>query len=282
MIITYKMTAPLSHIGETASTGSYFQTVLTSGGRVPVVTGNSVRGEIRNHIAAHLLDTVGENIEGGAKVSKEAFHILFSGGNVNSSMRDDLEKARQVREHFPALSLMGAALGDMIMDGRLRVGFAYPVCKETESITGISSDVSWHNLIDEMEFTRMDDAKDDQLAGYMKDASEESKGTASQQMRYSVQYMAPGTQLFQKIDVLPGTNDLEWGALWAGLKRWFQNPYLGGMAAKGFGRFEPTVSGELHDTSDLYEAFLREEGMKYFYLLESGGGKRGKASDKPD
>lgn len=34
--IKYKMLAPVSHIGETASTGSYFQTVLTADGRVPV------------------------------------------------------------------------------------------------------------------------------------------------------------------------------------------------------------------------------------------------------
>ena len=48
--IKYKALAPVSHIGEVASTGSYFQTVLTAGGKVPAITGNSIRGQIRDSI----------------------------------------------------------------------------------------------------------------------------------------------------------------------------------------------------------------------------------------
>lgn len=46
--IRYTMTAPLSHIGETASTGAYFNMIKTTSGRLPVVTGNSIRGQIRD------------------------------------------------------------------------------------------------------------------------------------------------------------------------------------------------------------------------------------------
>ena len=72
--IKYKLLAPLSHIGETASTGSYFQTVLTSVGKVPVITGNSIRGQIRDSIALDLLCRL------NCQVDKEAFNVLFSGG----------------------------------------------------------------------------------------------------------------------------------------------------------------------------------------------------------
>lgn len=84
--IKYKMLAPVSHIGETASTGSYFQTVLTADGRVPVITGNSVRGQLRDSMAAHLLDTMGAGNLLGVKVSKDVFNILFSGGNINGAI----------------------------------------------------------------------------------------------------------------------------------------------------------------------------------------------------
>ena len=130
------------------------------------------------------------------------------------------------------------------MAGKLICSFAYPVCKETEIITGIESDISWHSLIDEMEFTRTDDGKDDRLAEYMQDAGEEKTAKSSTQMRYSVQYMAAGTEFVQNFIFLDGVTDLELGAFYAGLRRWFAVPRLGGMAAKGFGLFDAKLCGE--------------------------------------
>ena len=294
--IKYKMLAPVSHIGETASTGSYFQTVLTADGRVPVITGNSVRGQLRDSMAAHLLDTMGAGNLLGVKVSKDVFNILFSGGNINGAMKDDVEKAKNVRAHFPLVSLMGGGLGDMIMAGKLICSFAYPVCKETESITGIESDTSWHSLIDEMEFTRTDDGKNDQLASYMQDAGEEKTAKASTQMRYSVQYMAAGTEFVQDFIFLDGVTDLELGAFYAGLRQWFKVPRLGGMAAKGFGLFDAELVGQELSVKngavaigaperliEKYEALIRAEEAEYLSLLETKKEKKnGKKADKPD
>ena len=169
MRMRYKMLPPVSHIGETASSGSYFQTVLTSFGRVPVITGNSIRGQLRDSMALHLLDLL------DVKVSKETFHILFSGGNINGTMKDDVEKAKKIREAFPSISLLGGGLGDMIMSGKMISSFAYPICRETEEITGIYSELSWHSLIDEMEFTRTDDSKNDKLSGHILDPEAEKR-----------------------------------------------------------------------------------------------------------
>ena len=294
--IKYKMLAPVSHIGETASTGSYFQTVLTAGGRVPVITGNSIRGQLRDSMAAHLLDTLSEGSLIPVKVSKDVFNILFSGGNINGAMKDDVEKAKNVRAHFPLVSLMGGGLGDMIMAGKLICSFAYPVCKETESITGTESDISWHSLIDEMEFTRTDDGKNDQLAAYMQDADEEKTAKASTQMRYSVQYMAAGTEFVQDFIFLDGVTELELGAFYAGLVNWFKVPHLGGMAAKGFGLFDAELCGEelsvrngtvaIGDPGKLianYEDFIRTDGAEYLNLFDTKKEKKnGKKADKPN
>lgn len=297
MRIKYKMLSPVSHIGETASTGSYFQTVLTADGRVPVITGNSIRGQLRDSMAAHLLDTMSEGSLLGVKVSKDVFNILFSGGNINGAMKDDVEKAKAIRAHFPFISLMGGGLGDMIMGGKLFCTFAYPVCRETESITGIESDISWHSLIDEMEFTRTDDGKNDQLSKYMADAAEEKTAKASTQMRYSVQYMAAGTQFEQDFIFLSGLTDLELGAFYAGISRWFQVPQLGGMAAKGFGLFDAdleeggitvtngvvSVVPVIGERISAYEDFIHNEGPEYLSLFDTKKEKKnGKKSDKPD
>lgn len=289
--INYTMTAPLSHIGETASAGSYFQTVLTSEGRLPVITGNAIRGQLRDACALHLL-----RVLDNPKVDKDAFNVLFSGGNIVGGMKDDVAKARAVRQHFPMISLLGGGLGDMIMSGKLLCGFAYPVCREAEAITGVESPISWHSLIDEIEFTRTDDGKNDKLSGYLLDAGEEKSAKASTQMRYSVQYIAAGAEFAQDLMFLPGATELEMGAFYAGLREWWFNvPRLGGMAGKGFGFFNGAISDEMRVAGDerfvgdevsaligAYEDFVRGEGAQYLPLLsvKKGGGKSGKTADK--
>lgn len=288
--INYKMLSPLSHIGETASTGSYFQTVLTANGRVPVITGNSIRGQLRDSMALHLLELL------DTKISKDTFNILFSGGNINTAMKDDVEKAKNIRAHFPLVSLMGGGLGDMIMAGKLISTFAYPVCKETFEITGIDSPLSWHSLIDEMEFTRMDDAKDDRTAVYLLDATEDKTAKASTQMRFSVQYMAAGTEFVQDFRFLDGVTDLELGAFYTGLRKWFEVPKLGGMAAKGFGLFDAHMdddsigveNGEIYVSTETqkliydYENFICMQGVEALSLFDTKKEKKmAKKSTKP-
>lgn len=290
--IRYKLNAPASHIGEVASTGSYFNTILTTSGKVPVITGNSVRGQIRDCCAAYLLDKI------GCKVGKEAFHVLFSGGNISGSMKDDVKKAREVREHFPMISLLGGGLGDMIMAGKSMFSFLYPICRETYEITGEDSLQSWHELMDEIEFTRTDDSKSDLKAAYLIDADEESKAKASTQMRFSVQYMAAGTEFVQTINLAESLTDLELGALYSGFLKWFEHPKLGGMSAKGFGTFDADVGngdisvhkGEIRASENVqklvsgYNRFLEAEGGKYLDLLEvkKGAKKSGKKADSAD
>ena len=277
MRIKYTLAAPLSHIGESASTGSYFQTVLTSKGRLPVVTGNSIRGQLRDAMAMHWLDMT------GAKLDKDTFNLFFSGGNLNGTMKNDVAKAKAVREHFPMISLLGGGLGDMILAGKLLVTMAYPVCRESEEITGIPSDLSWHSLIEEIEFTRMDDGKNELLEKYLEYADEEKTAKASTQMRFSVQYLAAGTELVQDFIFLPGTTDLELGAFYAGLKKWFEIPRMGGMASKGFGFFEPDCNID-ENLVHAYEDFIRAEGAEYLPVLSTKKEKRksGKAGDKAD
>lgn len=236
--IHYTLTAPVSHIGETASTGSYFQTINTAAGRLPVITGNSVRGILRDKLADHLLDSIGQPVD------KETFNVLYSGGNISGSTKNDVARAKQIRQHFPMLSLLGGGLGTMIMSGQLVSGFCYPLCRESEPFTGIASRISWHDLIDDIEFTRMDDSKDDTNIDRITDIEEEKKAKASTQMRFSVQYLSAGTEMVQRLTLLDGSTDLEQGALLTAIAEWFRLPTLGGMRSKGFGSFAATVESD--------------------------------------
>lgn len=220
-----------------ASAGGYFQTVKTSNGRIPVITGNSVRGILRDTAAKHLLEKIGE------KVNKEVFNVLFSGGSITAGMKPDLERARQVREHFPIISVLGGGLGTMMMSGKLMSGFLYPLCDETaEMLHEECNGISWRNLIDEIELTRMNDAKNDKNTRYMDNAEECSKnGESNTQMRYSVQYMAAGTVFVQQIQLADGVTDIELGALYNAFAEWFKAPHIGGMSARGFGTFDAVL-----------------------------------------
>lgn len=232
--IYYTATAPVSHIGETASTGSFFNTIKTSAGKLPVISGNSIRGTLRDCLATHLLNRL------NVKVDKEIFNVLYSGGNITGGVKNDVARAKAVRECFPSVSLLGAGLGTMIMSGKLMSGFVYPVCKESQDITGEDSEISWHDLIEEIEFTRFDDTKNDKLISGITDIDAEKKAKASTQMRFSVQYMAAGTEFVQEL-ILQDETELECGALYTGLAEWFKTPCLGGMSARGFGMFKANV-----------------------------------------
>lgn len=287
--IKYKLLSPLSHIGETASTGSYFNMITTSNGRVPVLTGNSVRGRLRDGCATHLLNST------GVKVDKDIFNVLYSGGNIAGTLKDDIGRAKLVREHFPMISLFGGGLDTMIMPGKLMVTFAYPICDETSEFTGeAESGISWRNLIDEIEFTRTDDSKNDMLAGNITDTEAVLSSKASTQMRYSVQYISAGTEFVQYLILMENVTDLEKGALLAGICEWFKVPVLGGMAAKGFGLFDATVgtgiildkgnvvlSSEYQSLIDNYNEFIKQDNSaEWLNLLKGGGNLNGKKTDK--
>lgn len=279
--IRYKLRSPVSHIGETASTGSYFQTIKTSAGRLPIITGNSVRGTLRDCGAKELLDRLDVAVE------KEIFHILFSGGNLNGTVKMDVGKAKNVRAHLPMVSIFGGGLGDMILAGKMAVGNLYPICKESEEITGEYSDLSWKNLIDEIEYTRTDDEKNDDLTKYISNPDAEKSAKASTQMRYSVQYLAAGTELVQEIILYDNCSELEEGALMAAFAKWFACPKLGGMANKGFGSFDAwtnfgisvdkglvSVDEKCRKRIDAYQAFVDQEGPECLTVL--GRNKSGK------
>lgn len=141
-------------------------------------------------------------------------------------------------------------------------------------------------MIEEIEFTRTDDGKNDQLSEYITDPEEDKKAKASTQMRYSVQYMARGTQFCQSIYVNDNTTPEEIGALLSAFAKWFTAPKLGGMSSKGFGFFDAVtdigisvkngnvkVSESAQEYIDKYDALINSERDEYIKILESGGKK---------
>lgn len=246
----YNLLQPLSHIGESESTTSFLNTInVVNNGQLAEVfalTGNAIRGTLRDCAARYMLDRL--NI----KVPKKEFNILFSGGNISGSLTTDIDQAKKYRKLLPLVSVFGAGVGNQILNGKITQGFAFPVCQETTSIVqntldGIKHslfDLSWKQQTGSVNFTRFDDLKNTNLQKYY--SREVEKGTknkkeeadsASTQMRYEVEYLIPGSQLYHNL-ILNTDNTIEIGCFYSALKEFSKSPCLGGMAGKGFGMMD--------------------------------------------
>lgn len=241
----YTLLQPLSHIGESESTQSFLNTTTVVNDGVPeevfVYTGNAIRGQLRDCGARYLLNKL--NI----KVPLKAFHLLFSGGSIGGTQSLDIDQARIIRKALPFVSLFGGGVGNQILDGKLKQTFAYPICKETNGILPSyveKSEYSWRHFTNIIEFSRKDDEKNinlseqfliggEELIPIEGETTKKKKDEPATQMRYGVEYLAPGTKLWHRWDII--CTELELGAFVSAIYEWQKQPYLGGMAGKGFG-----------------------------------------------
>lgn len=278
----FTLLAPLSHIGESHSTDSYLneEPVVQADGSVEpvfVYNGNAWRGQLRDLIAEHLCETM------GITLPLPVFHLLTSGGSIGGNQVVDLAQSRALRRTLPSLSLLGGGVGTQLLPGKLTVGNGYPVCRETVRLVPehrrppVEHLAAYRTLTFAKSFTRRDDSKDPLKT---EAALGGARSDEVQQMRYTVELMAAGAELYTYLE-LRATTDLEVGALAAGLARFAEHPFIGGKSATGHGRvaltyldgdglaggarvFEADGSGGcylcamLADALEAYEAHLRQ------------------------
>lgn len=287
----YTLKQPMSHIGESESTVSFLNTIrIAVDGKVNEVfalTGNAIRGTLRDCAARSLLDML------GIKLKKKEFNILFSGGNISGTLSTDIDQAKAYRELLPIISIFGAGVGNQILSGKMTQSFALPVCKETVQIVpdimGIDKSMfqsSWKQMTGTINFTRFDDSKNVKYHKYLDDGEDNTdKDSASTQMRYEVEYMVPGTQLYHIINLC--TDDqIEIGAFVSALQEFAKSPILGGMGGKGFGICDAdfiadgesfaeieneqfTMSEKAENALNAYNSYILENKEKIITFLEN-------------
>lgn len=239
MKISFVATAlsPISHIGDSVGINAEFrrQRILHAEKpiEVPVITGNSFRGILRDCAARYML-----NLLGVENLPLPTFYLLFSGGALSKQVSTaiKLESARNVRRVVPMLSLFGGASGNHIMAGRLKVGTLYPIARETvhlipPTITAQTMH-SVYDLVHNEAFTRSDDAKNVHYERYFATSDDVA---APQQMRYEVETLIAGTQLYGWIYIDGDESSLEYWALLSALHEFSRVPALGGKSATGHG-----------------------------------------------
>jgi hypothetical protein len=270
--IAARLLAPLAHGGDTkAGNATLFRRrhVITRTGKVldlPFYSGNAVRGQLRDILADHLLAALGLSTDR----SKPAlnlwfFHALYAGGVLeerggkarldaalgnHGAIRTD--GIRELRAMLPGLSLLGAAMGNRILPGRLYVGDLRPRCLEWGN-----GDVPVHNLMEHVFLTRRDDYEGRQ-------DGEEHAG-----MIATTETIKEGVELVGGIDVDTHASELERSALGVALATLVARGMLGAENRRGLGRVVITTDNT-PDTAQ-YEQFLADNRNEILAYLAGLG-----------
>lgn len=207
---------------------------------IPVISGNSVRGKLRDLAAIDILTR-----PDGTKIQVDAdtFNLLFSGGSLESvgNKHLDIEKVRKLRKDIPVLSVLGCSIGNVILPGKVDIGKMIPICKETlayipEKYHGENIKTIWEYCQVEMN-TRRDDTKDENKREFIKEGflTDDLKGG---QMMYHTETLVSGTKFYWKI-CLRDTTDQETGAFLSLIQQWSkQSSQVGGNGRVGHGKLK--------------------------------------------
>lgn len=282
--------SPLSHIGEVHGPDSYLAgTQIIGPDGMPVecfvYSGNAFRGMLRDLGTQYLLEKLGN-----PQLPLDLFYLLFSGGSIGGNQAVDIDQGRQLRKMLPLLSLFGGAVGNQILQGKMFVGAMYPLVRECQRVLPRrlrSEDApSWRHWTVEHNFTRTDDAKDENLRKFLSVSEEEKplledqvsdekksdkKKELPQQMRYTIELLATGSRLYQRIDLID-VNDLELGTFVSALYQFSKRPYIGGRNSIGMGLVE--IEYEYHENGKTKPFMFISEDNSEMGLLANNAKER--------
>lgn len=219
-----------------------FKVVQPSGKvvEIPHVSGNSIRGKLRDVAAKQMLDLLGDENE-PLKVDLKVFQLLFSGGSLGAGNNaDDIEKYKQMRENLVHVSLFGGAWGNAILSGKMKVNPLIPIAKETAHVIpqrwiGGGELPSIFTYLQLEMFTRKENSNDAEFQPYIQRDEDEASSTS--QMIYHVETISAGTPFYWKV-VLEDVTPEEFDFFLSVIQRFKNIPVVGGKSATGFGQIE--------------------------------------------
>ena len=225
--------------------------------RLPVFSGNAIRGILRRLVMRDMCERLEYEVRG-----PKLHHALFTGGVLEGTDESagfiDLAFRTGLRDAVPALALFGSAVGNQMITGCLRVDHAIPICKEYAALLGHVDDPrkehSVRTFTDVSFSTRRDDLR-----------AERGADEQAQQMKIEFEVFISGTA-FNHSFTLSYANELEAACLGQAIALWASMPYIGGKSSSGYGH----VSPEYPDAPDPrpYLDYLSESGDKVREALD--------------
>ncbi len=254
--VRMKLLSPLSHFGdERLGTMQIMRTnkFLYNGEfiDIPVYSGNGFRGQFRRIAMRDYLEKIGIAEEG---ISEKLYYTLFTGGSLVGGARYvEVGERKRIRKLCPPLALLGTAIGDQILQGKMKTPIFLPICKETVDYTGIESDISFYDMLEEVFYTRKDDIKS--VEYNIKEEVAKKKNDDPVQMKYEMQCLSAGTEIIGTI-VIENVNKIEEAMVNATLKKLKEVPYIGGKSAAGHGQID--IQYDELESEETYYNYLEE------------------------
>ncbi|MFZ5986371.1 MAG: RAMP superfamily CRISPR-associated protein [Bacillota bacterium] len=268
----YLLAKSTIHHGGDEKTGStptlrtiYMFTGDGEGVPIPYINGNSIRGKLRRLLMKEFFDLLEIKTE---DLSPKLYHTFFTGGVLESTEDTyaiiDLALRKGIRELLIPISLMGCAIGNQIMQGKLKVGHAFPVCREYKEYlpTQLKQDkrceMTVRSFTDESFRTRKDDLR-----------TERAEDEQAMQMKVDYECFIPGTKFYHWF-MLECPNKLDEACFGRFMEIFKSAPFIGGMSSIGNGEVEFEYQPEL-SKSQPYLAFLLTKKDEIRTLIERIG-----------
>jgi CRISPR/Cas system CSM-associated protein Csm3 (group 7 of RAMP superfamily) len=217
---------------------------------VPIIDGNSIRGNLRRLLLRDFFDQIGYVIK-----TPRLFY-MFSGGALEEVSSQDsgtmnLLMRREIRALIPPLSLFGCSMGNQAFTSKLVVAKALPICRELNNFIPPQSKLSFHEYITESFATRRAEREIPESVQMNQRVEEPTI-----QMKVSLECFAPGTRFYHKFKVLDAT-PIEKSCFARMVELWRERPYVGGKSAVGYGEIKIDYP-KLTLTSETYLDWLQE------------------------
>ena len=223
---------------------------------IPFVSGNSIRGLLRRLVIKDWFDILGFDKK-AIGVNKDMYHQLMTGGNISMSTAfEDIEKRERYISLCPMIGLLGSAIGNMTIQGKLKVGGLRPLCREH----GNADYTFWETISTEFG-TRHDTSKTENEIHVM--GSEKER--AADQMKYEFEVFNTGT-VFDGDFFLVTDDEILVSAFWRAMKILKNYGYIVGNSARGFGKVDIQIDiPEKADKKYLtWVASKRQEAIEFF------------------
>lgn len=191
---------------------------------VPVLSGNALRGKIRRLAWRHLFGVL------GMTPSDRLYSLTATGGFLDGkSATIDPMAVRALRDAVPLLSVLGSALGNWMLPGRVSIGIGWPKCDVTYAAGLVSREIS--HLERESGVPSLADIQHE--ISHVRLPERTLVGDASKSMPHSFEGIATGTRLESRLIFDPETTLTERACIGWALER---ITTLGGKQASGMGQ----------------------------------------------
>lgn len=260
--VSFDLKAPLCHgaFGEHTGNTTLIRRIalvsLRGMPRIPVVSGNALRGILRRLVMQDLFRRadLGPGVLPGHQWDR-LYAALANGGHLEGSEQAyKPERVKELREAIPPLSVFGSALYSWMLPGRMSVGFLWPRCQETVA-AGIleprSDDalVMAEELVEEISHVRHVDR-----------AQQDTEATGVTPMPTTMETLSTGATIEGEVSFFSFSTPIERGAIYHGLS---MISAIGGKHGAGLGSVKPTMMGEgIEDDTASYLEWLEQAPLR--------------------